>query len=56
MTVFFRLVKLFQLLRRLCYCIAVFAALAYLGCNLASALTCSLPGNYFKAGMLINSA
>jgi hypothetical protein len=56
MTVFFRLVKPFSLLRRLCYCIAVFAALAYISCNIASALTCSPPGNYFKAGMLIKSA
>ncbi|OIW22711.1 hypothetical protein CONLIGDRAFT_694968 [Coniochaeta ligniaria NRRL 30616] len=50
MTVFFRLVKPFPLLRRLCYCIAFLAALAYCGCNIASALTCGPPGNYFKAG------
>lgn len=53
MTVFFRLVKPFPILRRLWYCVAVFAAIAYIGCWLSSALTCDPPGNYFKAGMLI---
>ncbi|KAK4245588.1 hypothetical protein C7999DRAFT_16244 [Corynascus novoguineensis] len=50
MTVFFRLVKPFPILRRLWYCVAVFAAIAYIGCWLSSALTCNPPGNYFKAG------
>ena len=55
MTVFFRLVKPFPVLRRLWYCVAAFAALAYIGCWLSSALTCHPPGNYFKAGMPLDA-
>jgi hypothetical protein len=51
MAVFFRLVQPFPILRRLWYCVAAFTALAYVGCWLASALTCSPPLDYFKAGM-----
>ncbi|KAL2176106.1 uncharacterized protein P884DRAFT_204031 [Thermothelomyces heterothallicus CBS 202.75] len=50
MTVFFRLVKPFPVIRRLWYCVAVIAALAYIGCWLSSALTCNPPSDYFKAG------
>ncbi|GKT51421.1 uncharacterized protein ColSpa_11602 [Colletotrichum spaethianum] len=50
MAVFYRLVKPFTVRRRLWYCVAVFAFLAYIGCWLASALTCSPPSDYFKAG------
>ena len=50
MAVIFRLVKPFPVLRRLWYCVAVFTFLAYVGCWLASALTCSPPLDYFKAG------
>ena len=51
LAVFFRLVKPFPVLRRLWYCVAVFAFLAYVGCWIASTLTCSPPLDYFKAGM-----
>lgn len=51
MTVFFRLVKPFPILRRLWYCVAAFTIIAYIGCWLSSALTCNPPSNYFKAGM-----
>ncbi len=51
LAVFFRLVQPFPVLRRLWYCVAVFAALAYIGCCLSSALTCSPPSDYFRAGM-----
>lgn len=51
MAVFFRLVKPFPVLRRLWYCVAVFALLAYIGCWIASSLTCSPPSDYFVAGM-----
>ncbi|KXX75481.1 hypothetical protein MMYC01_208474 [Madurella mycetomatis] len=50
MAVFFRLVKPFPVLRRLWYCAAVFVFLAYVGCWLASSLTCSPPSDYFRAG------
>ncbi|GAB1316818.1 Rhodopsin domain-containing protein [Madurella fahalii] len=50
MAVFFRFVKPFPILRRLWYCAAIFAFLAYVGCWLASSLTCSPPSDYFKAG------
>ncbi|KAK4123733.1 hypothetical protein N657DRAFT_656095 [Parathielavia appendiculata] len=50
MAVFFRLVKPFPLLRRLWYGVAVFTFLAYIGCWLASSLTCSPPSDYFRAG------
>jgi hypothetical protein len=50
MTVFFRLVKPFPIIRRLWYCVAVFTVLAYIGCWLASSLTCSPPSDYFRAG------
>lgn len=52
MAVFFRLVKPFPILRRLWYCVAVFAFLAFVGCWLVSAFTCSPPSDYFKAGMI----
>lgn len=55
MTVFFRLVKPFPVIRRLWYCVAVIAALAYIGCWLSSALTCRPPSDYFKAGRFLNS-
>ncbi len=51
LAVFFRLVQPFPVLRRLWDCVAVFAALAYIGCCLSSALTCSPPSDYFRAGM-----
>jgi len=51
MAVFFRLVKPFPVLRRLWYCVAVFAFLAFVGCWLVSAFTCSPPSDYFKPGM-----
>ncbi|KZL79571.1 hypothetical protein CI238_07244 [Colletotrichum incanum] len=50
MAVFYRLVKPFTVRRRLWYCIAAFAFLAYIGCWLASTLTCSPPSDYFQAG------
>ncbi|KAJ4303881.1 hypothetical protein N0V88_001479 [Collariella sp. IMI 366227] len=53
MTVFFRLVKPFPILRRLWYGVAVFTIIAYIGCWLTSVLACSPPSNYFKAGMCI---
>lgn len=56
MAVFFRLVKPFPVLRRLWYCAAVFVFLAYVGCWLASSLTCSPPSDYFRPGMPHNTA
>jgi rhodopsin domain-containing protein len=56
MALFFRLVKPFVVLRRLWYCVAVFAVLAYIGCWLSSALTCDPPSDYFKAGKSLPSA
>ncbi|OLN95492.1 hypothetical protein CCHL11_05179 [Colletotrichum chlorophyti] len=50
MAVFFRLVKPFTVRRRLWYFVAGFALVAYIGCWLASTLTCSPPSDYFKAG------
>ncbi|KAL2134876.1 hypothetical protein VTI74DRAFT_10602 [Chaetomium olivicolor] len=50
LTVIFRLVKPFPILRRLWYCVFAFVVLGYIGCWLASALTCSPPGDYFKTG------
>ncbi|KAK4154391.1 hypothetical protein C8A00DRAFT_14455 [Chaetomidium leptoderma] len=50
MAVFFRLVKPFPILRRLWYCVAAFTFMAYIGCWLASSLTCSPPSDYFVAG------
>jgi hypothetical protein len=50
MAVFFRFVKPFPILRKLWYCVAVFCFLAYVGCWLASSLTCSPPSDYFKFG------
>ncbi|KAL2119931.1 hypothetical protein VTJ04DRAFT_6892 [Mycothermus thermophilus] len=50
LAVFFRLVKPFPILRRLWWVVAVFTFLAYVGCWLASTLTCSPPSDYFKAG------
>jgi len=50
MAIFFRLVKPFVVFRRVWYCVAVFTLLAYVGCWLASALTCDPPSDYFKAG------
>ncbi len=50
MAVFFRLVKPFPLHRKVWYGVAVFTFLAYVGCVIASALTCSPPSDYFVAG------
>ncbi|GJC97941.1 pth11-like integral membrane protein [Colletotrichum higginsianum] len=50
MALFYRLVRPFAVRRRLWYCVAVFASLAYVGCWLASTLTCSPPSDYFRAG------
>ncbi|KND91971.1 hypothetical protein TOPH_03282 [Tolypocladium ophioglossoides CBS 100239] len=50
LAIFYRLVKPFPTHRRLWYCVAVFTSLAYIGCVVASALTCSPPSDYFKAG------
>lgn len=47
MSVFYRLAQPFPLIRRAWYCVAVFAALALIGCVLASTLTCSPPSDYF---------
>jgi hypothetical protein len=51
MAVFFRLVWPFPLLRQLWYCVAVFAAIAYIGCWLSSILSCNTPADYFRPGM-----
>lgn len=53
MAVFFRLVRPFTIHRRLWYFVAVFATLAYIGCWLASTLTCSPPSDYFRAGTFL---
>ncbi|KAK1998391.1 hypothetical protein LX36DRAFT_710897 [Colletotrichum falcatum] len=50
MAVFYRLVKPSPVRRILWYCVAVFATLAYVGCWVASTLSCSPPSDYFKAG------
>lgn len=47
MSIFYRLIRSFPILRRLWYCVAVFAVLALIGCVLASTLTCSPPSDYF---------
>ncbi|KAK1580570.1 uncharacterized protein LY79DRAFT_520357 [Colletotrichum navitas] len=54
MAVFYRLVKPFPVRRSLWYCVAVFTILAYIGCWVISALTCSRPFDYFKAGKCNN--
>lgn len=54
MSIFYRLIRSFPLLRRLWYCVAVFAALALIGCVLASTLTCSPPSDYFTGKHLKN--
>lgn len=48
LTLFFRLIQSFRILRRLWYVVAVFATIAYIGCVLASTLTCDPPSDYFK--------
>ncbi|KAG9250045.1 uncharacterized protein F5Z01DRAFT_684196 [Emericellopsis atlantica] len=50
LALFYRVIRPLPVLRRLWYCVCVFCALAYIGCWLASALTCTPPGQYFKAG------
>ncbi|KAL2265999.1 hypothetical protein VTJ83DRAFT_5351 [Remersonia thermophila] len=50
LAVFYRFVKPFPILRRLWWAVAAFALLAYIGCWLASSLTCSPPSDYFKPG------
>ncbi|KAK4115510.1 hypothetical protein N656DRAFT_842370 [Canariomyces notabilis] len=50
MAVFFRLVWPFPVHRRLWYCVAVFAAIAYIGCWLSSILSCNTPADYFRPG------
>lgn len=50
LAIFFRLVKPFPVRRRLWYCVVVFVFLAFVGCVVSSALTCSPPSDYFKAG------
>ncbi|KAJ6445311.1 quinoprotein amine dehydrogenase beta chain-like protein [Purpureocillium lavendulum] len=50
MAVFFRLVSPFPIHRRLWYGVALFTFLAYVGCVISSALTCSPPSDYFVAG------
>lgn len=47
MSIFYRLIRSFPVLRRLWYCVAAFAVLALIGCVLASTLTCSPPSDYF---------
>lgn len=53
LAIFYRLVKPFVLYRRIWYGVAVFTFLAYVGCVVSSALTCSPPSDYFVAGMLL---
>jgi hypothetical protein len=50
LALFYRVIKPLPVLRKLWYAVCVFCALAYIGCWLASALTCTPPGQYFKAG------
>ncbi|KAK2806809.1 hypothetical protein FQN50_005671 [Emmonsiellopsis sp. PD_5] len=47
LSLFFRLIQSFPILRRLWYALAVFAALSFIGCVLASTLTCNPPSDYF---------
>lgn len=50
LSIFFRLVRPFPVRRRMWYCTVVFVFLAFVGCVVSSALTCSPPSDYFKAG------
>lgn len=50
LAIFYRLVKPFTIYRRVWYGVAVFTFLAYVGCVVSSALTCSPPSDYFVAG------
>jgi hypothetical protein len=47
MAVFYRLVQPFPILRKLWYAVAVITVLAFIGCVISSALTCSPPSDYF---------
>lgn len=47
MAVFYRLVQPFPVLRKLWYAVAVITVLAFIGCVVSSALTCSPPSDYF---------
>lgn len=54
LSLFFRLIQGFPILRRLWYAVCVFAALALIGCILASTLTCSPPSDYFHGEYMIS--
>lgn len=47
MAIFYRLVQPFKIIRWLWYVVAVFTFLAFVGCVVASTLTCSPPSDYF---------
>ncbi|KAF5657133.1 hypothetical protein FHETE_10583 [Fusarium heterosporum] len=49
LSLFFRLVQPFPIIRRLWYCVAVFTALALIVSIICSVLTCSPPSNYFRS-------
>jgi hypothetical protein len=55
LALFFRLVKTLPVYRRVWYGIVGFCVIAYIGCWLASALTCSPPSDYFRAGRFPSS-
>ncbi|KAH6952900.1 hypothetical protein DER45DRAFT_542058 [Fusarium avenaceum] len=49
LSLFYRLVQPFPIIRRLWYCVAVFTALSLTVCIICSALTCSPPSRYFNS-------
>lgn len=53
LAVFYRLVKPFKILRISWICVAVFTGLAFVGCVIASTLTCSPPSDYFYGSLKV---
>ncbi|KAM0234057.1 hypothetical protein ACHAP5_010200 [Fusarium lateritium] len=50
LSLFYRLVQPFPIIRRLWYCVAAFTALSLAVCIICSTLTCSPPSRYFNSG------
>lgn len=53
LSLFYRLVQPFPIIRRLWYCVAVFTALSLTVCIICSALTCSPPSRYFNSKSIL---
>ncbi|KAF4448383.1 hypothetical protein F53441_8191 [Fusarium austroafricanum] len=50
LSIFYRLVQPFPIIRKLWYCVAVFAAISLVACIVSGALTCDPPSEYFNGG------